>query len=65
MVRYIFDMDIIVMFFSVTQEIKTETDIPERELTRALQSLAVGKLAQRVLHKEPKTKDIGKTMLVK
>ncbi|XP_041357096.1 cullin-3-like [Gigantopelta aegis] len=40
------------------EEIKTETDIPERELTRALQSLAVGKLAQRVLHKEPKTKDI-------
>ncbi|XP_067668531.1 cullin-3-A-like isoform X2 [Haliotis asinina] len=40
------------------EEVKNETDIPERELTRALQSLAVGKIAQRVLHKEPKTKDI-------
>ena len=27
---------------------------------RAIQSLAVGKLAQRVLHKEPKVKEIGK-----
>lgn len=33
--------------------------MPERELTRALQSLAVGKIGQRVLQKEPKTKDIG------
>ncbi|KAK7089946.1 cullin-3-like [Littorina saxatilis] len=40
------------------EEIKTETDMPDRELIRALQSLAVGKLAQRVLHKEPKTKEI-------
>ncbi|KAK7484868.1 hypothetical protein BaRGS_00023911 [Batillaria attramentaria] len=40
------------------EEIKTETDMPERELIRALQSLAVGKIAQRVLHKEPKTKEI-------
>lgn len=42
------------------EEIKNETDIPERDLLRAIQSLAVGKLAQRVLHKEPKTKDIEK-----
>ncbi|ESO98941.1 hypothetical protein LOTGIDRAFT_231265 [Lottia gigantea] len=40
------------------EEIKNHTDIPERELTRALQSLAVGKLAQRILHKDPKTKEI-------
>ena len=33
--------------------------MPERELTRALQSLAVGKLGQRVLQKDPKTKEIG------
>ena len=33
--------------------------MPDRELIRALQSLAVGKLAQRVLHKEPKAKEIG------
>ena len=33
--------------------------MPERELTRALQSLAVGKIGQRILQKEPKTKDIG------
>jgi len=40
------------------EEIKNETDMPERELTRALQSLAVGKLGQRVLQKDPKTKEI-------
>ncbi|XP_059164141.1 cullin-3-B-like [Physella acuta] len=43
------------------EEIKNETDMPERELTRALQSLAVGKIGQRVLQKEPKTKDIEAT----
>lgn len=40
------------------EEVKTETDIPERDLMRALQSLALGKMTQRVLTKEPKTKDI-------
>uniref|UniRef100_A0A4W6F3Y2 Cullin 3 n=1 Tax=Lates calcarifer TaxID=8187 RepID=A0A4W6F3Y2_LATCA len=35
-----------------------ETDIPERELVRALQSLACGKPTQRVLTKEPKSKEI-------
>ena len=45
------------MFF---QEIKNETDIPEKDLIRAVQSLAIGKITQRVLQKEPKTKDIGK-----
>ena len=40
------------------QEIKSETDIPERDLMRAIQSLALGKITQRVLSKEPKTKEI-------
>lgn len=40
------------------QEIQQETDIPERELVRALQSLACGKPTQRVLTKEPKSKGI-------
>ncbi|GAB5576045.1 cullin-3 isoform X2 [Prionailurus iriomotensis] len=39
-------------------EIQQETDIPERELVRALQSLACGKPTQRVLTKEPKSKEI-------
>lgn len=42
------------------QEIASETDVPERDLHRALQSLACGKTAQRVLLKDPKSKDIGK-----
>jgi len=42
--------------------VKHQTDIPERDLMRAMQSLAVGKIAQRVLQKEPKTKDIGNTL---
>lgn len=41
------------------QEIRSETDIPEKDLMRAIQSLAVGKIAQRILHKEPKNKEIG------
>ncbi|XP_049851425.1 cullin-3 isoform X1 [Schistocerca gregaria] len=40
------------------EEIQSETDIPERDLIRALQSLAMGKATQRVLIKNPKTKDI-------
>ncbi|KAK0060948.1 cullin-3-B [Biomphalaria pfeifferi] len=43
------------------EEIKNETDMPERELTRALQSLAVGKIGQRILQKEPRNKDIEST----
>ncbi|XP_077011396.1 cullin-3 isoform X6 [Tamandua tetradactyla] len=42
----------------VKKEIQQETDIPERELVRALQSLACGKPTQRVLTKEPKSKEI-------
>ena len=40
------------------EEITSETDIPLKDLTRALQSLAMGKPAQRILIKHPKTKEI-------
>ncbi|XP_035738748.1 cullin-3-like [Vespa mandarinia] len=40
------------------EEIQGETDIPERDLVRALQSLAMGKATQRVLLKYPRTKEI-------
>ncbi|XP_077371254.1 cullin-3-B-like isoform X2 [Festucalex cinctus] len=40
------------------EEIHHETDIPRWELVRALQSLACGKPTQRVLTKEPKSKEI-------
>ncbi|KAK9872993.1 hypothetical protein WA026_020340 [Henosepilachna vigintioctopunctata] len=40
------------------EEIKHESDIPERDLIRALQSLAMGKATQRILIKNPKTKEI-------
>lgn len=40
------------------QEIQNETDIPERDLIRALQSLAMGKATQRILIKTPRTKEI-------
>lgn len=43
------------------EEIQNETDIPERDLIRALQSLAMGKATQRVLIKSPRTKDIEPT----
>ncbi|KAL1123778.1 hypothetical protein AAG570_001551 [Ranatra chinensis] len=40
------------------EEIQSETDIPEKDLIRALQSLAMGKASQRILIKDPKTKEI-------
>lgn len=40
------------------EEILNESDIPERDLIRALQSLAMGKATQRILLKNPKTKEI-------
>lgn len=43
------------------EELKDETSIPDRELTRALQPLAIGKASQRILVKNPKTKDIEPT----
>ncbi|XP_061549374.1 cullin-3-B-like isoform X3 [Phycodurus eques] len=57
-----FQMTILMLFnhkecFSF-EEIHNETDIPRWELVRALQSLACGKPTQRVLTKEPKSKEI-------
>ena len=43
------------------KDIKSETDIPERDLIRALQSLAMGKPTQRILVKNPRTKEIEPT----
>jgi cullin 3 len=43
------------------EEMKNETDIPEKDLIRTLQSLAMAKPTQRVLTKEPKTKEIQAT----
>jgi cullin 3 len=40
------------------EEICNETDIPQKDLTRAIQSLALGKPTQRILLKHPKTKEI-------
>merc|ERR1711915_424443 len=40
------------------EEMRDETMIPDRELTRALQPLSVGKTSQRILVKNPKTKEI-------
>lgn len=43
------------------EEILQETDIPEKDLIRALQSLSMGKTAQRLLLRSAKTKDIEPT----
>ena len=40
------------------EEMQSETLIPDRELTRALQPLSVGKSSQRILVKTPKSKEI-------
>ncbi|XP_055643671.1 cullin-3 [Toxorhynchites rutilus septentrionalis] len=40
------------------EEIQQETDIPGKDLIRALQSLAMGKQQQRLLLRTPKTKDV-------
>ncbi|KAM9323145.1 cullin-3-B-like [Pholidichthys leucotaenia] len=57
-----FQMTILMLFNNrekyTFEEINQETDIPERELIRALQSLACGKPTQRILTKEPKSKEI-------
>uniref|UniRef100_A0A8C4Q7Q7 Cullin 3b n=1 Tax=Eptatretus burgeri TaxID=7764 RepID=A0A8C4Q7Q7_EPTBU len=57
-----FQMTILMLFNSrdrcTFEEIQQETDIPEKELVRALQSLACGKPTQRVLTKEPKSKEM-------
>ncbi|XP_071582811.1 cullin-3-like isoform X2 [Temnothorax nylanderi] len=43
------------------EEIQGETDIPERDLVSALQSLAMGKATQKILLKHPRTKEIEST----
>merc|ERR1719458_1592153 len=43
------------------EEMQSETMIPDRELTRALQPLSVGKSSQRILVKSPKSKEIEPT----
>lgn len=43
------------------EEIQQETDIPENDLIRALQSLSMGKKAQRLLTRLATTKDIEPT----
>lgn len=53
----------ILMLFNTRQrmtyeEIQQETDIPEKDLIRALQSLSMGKAGQRLLVRAAKTKDI-------
>ncbi|CAG0912766.1 unnamed protein product [Notodromas monacha] len=57
-----YQMCILMLFNNRTQwtyeEIQGETEIPERDLVRALQSLALGKPSQRVLTKNPRSKDI-------
>merc|ERR1712037_608003 len=40
------------------EEMQSETMIPDRELTRALQPLSVGKSSQRILVKSPESKGI-------
>ena len=45
-------------FLWLFQEFSEETEIPEKDLLRALQSLALGKMTQRILIKEPKNKEI-------
>jgi cullin 3 len=40
------------------EEIQQETNIPEKDLIRALQSLSMGKLQQRLLVRISKTKEI-------
>ena len=60
-----YQMCVLMLFNKRTQwtyeDIKHETDIPDRELTRALQPLSLGKISQRILSKEPKTKNIEPT----
>lgn len=40
-----------------------ETKVPQKDVTRALQSLACGKSSQRVLVKTPKSKEISSSDL--
>lgn len=54
---------VVLMLFSnkdkwTFEEIKQETDIPEKDLIRAIQSLAMAKTSQRILTKKPIAKEI-------
>lgn len=54
---------VVLMLFSnkekwTFEEMKQETDIPEKDLIRAIQSLAMAKPTQRILLKEPKAREI-------
>jgi len=53
-----YQMCILMLFNNRSQwtyaDLKSETDIPDKDLIRALQPLALGKIAQRILTKEPK-----------
>lgn len=59
-----FQMTVLMLFNKreswLFEELQQETEIPIKDLTRALQSLACGKATQRVLVKEPKGKEISK-----
>uniref|UniRef100_A0A2K5EXH8 Cullin family profile domain-containing protein n=1 Tax=Aotus nancymaae TaxID=37293 RepID=A0A2K5EXH8_AOTNA len=63
-----FQMTILMLFNNrekyMFEKIQQETDIPEREPVRALQSLACGKATQPVLTKEPKSKEIKNGCLI-
>jgi len=60
-----YQMCILMLFNSRTQwtyeDMKSETDIPDKDLTRALLPLSMGKVSQRVLIKEPKSMNIEPT----
>ncbi|KAM9836561.1 cullin-3-like [Aulostomus maculatus] len=57
-----FQMTVLMLFNNreayTYEEIQKETDIPEQQLVRTLQSLACGKPPHRVLTKEPKSKEV-------
>lgn len=62
-----YQMAILMLFNNRTrltyEDIKNETEIPDKDLTRALQSLAMGKPSQRVLLMNPKSKEIGRLQM--
>uniref|UniRef100_T1H3H7 Cullin family profile domain-containing protein n=1 Tax=Megaselia scalaris TaxID=36166 RepID=T1H3H7_MEGSC len=63
--KHILQMCVLMLFNNrerlTFEEIQQETDIPERELIRAVQSLSMGKPSQRLLIRTPKTKEIEPT----
>jgi cullin 3 len=57
-----YQMIVLVLFGSkdkwTYEEIKNETEIPEKDLVRTIQSLAMAKPTQRILTKEPRAREI-------